>query len=205
MKNKIMVRPLFREIAAAVEARLTCIKQGKEEWKDRHEQRILELVKSYMPSGSGWDMGTRIDLDRSTGEKLVFFGSYHHMDQAGGYDGWTEHTIHVTPSLISRMSLRITGRNRNEIKDYLYQTFDQALEYDLGPTIEYDRLISKYPAVAAAYELKAKWKDGGSRMVVQVAGFDLSEFPNWDEARLWAIERLQERETELDTLAQANR
>jgi hypothetical protein len=48
------------------------------------------------------------------------------MDDGGGYDGWTEHTITVTPSFRG-FDLTISGRDRNDIKDYLHQTFDHVL------------------------------------------------------------------------------
>jgi hypothetical protein len=97
-----------------------------QEWRDRHESTIEQLVADFLPSGAGWDHGTKINFDRSTPEKLVFYGSYHHMNE-GFYSGWTDHTIIVRPSLVSDYVLAISGRNRNDIKDYLYQTFDYAL------------------------------------------------------------------------------
>src|SRR5208282_6628161 len=36
-----------------------------------HEEHILSLVEDYMPSGSGFDSGTKIDLDRSHADKHV--------------------------------------------------------------------------------------------------------------------------------------
>ena len=85
-----------------------------------------------LPSGSGWDEGTKIDLEASHADKFVLYGSYRHMDECGGYDGYTNHTITVTPSLASDFNLRISGRNRNDIKDYLFQTFDYALRQDIA-------------------------------------------------------------------------
>jgi hypothetical protein len=72
------MRPLYRELASMVQARLNCIERNNTEWQDKHEERILKLVSDHMPSGSGIDNGTKIDLDASTGEKLVFhFGAGH--------------------------------------------------------------------------------------------------------------------------------
>jgi len=59
----------------------------------------------------------------STPEHLVFHCSYHHMNENGYYDGWTDHIVHVTPSLIHGFRLRITGTNRNGIKDYLVDIY----------------------------------------------------------------------------------
>ena len=50
------------------------------------------------------------------------------MTEHGYYDGWTEHDVIVTPSLRSPgFSLRITGRNRRDIKEYIADAFHDAL------------------------------------------------------------------------------
>lgn len=95
------------------------------EWFDRWSDYI-DLLMEQMPSGSGFDSGTKIDLDASHAEKLVITTSYHHMHESGMYDGWTDHTVTVTPSF-SGINIRISGRNRNDIKEYMHDTFYQAL------------------------------------------------------------------------------
>ena len=122
---------LYQELASRIQARLNCAESGNVEWFEKHEARIEELVKNYMPSGSGFDCGTKIDLDKSTPEKLVFYTDFHHMNEAGYYDGWTEHRITVRPSLQHYFTLTISGRNRNEIKDYIHQAFDCALDEEV--------------------------------------------------------------------------
>jgi hypothetical protein len=119
--------PVYRELAVVVGAYHTCVARGHNEWKQKHEERAEELVKRYLPSGSGIDNGVKLDWDKSTSEKLVFTFGYHHMNEHGMYSGWTDHTLIVTPSLMNLFDLRITGRDRNQIKEYLYDTFRQAL------------------------------------------------------------------------------
>ncbi len=121
-----------RQLAVLVQARLNCIKAGNDVWLDKHETAIVQLVQDTAPSGSGIDCGTRIDLDASTGDKLVFTFSYHHMNDGGCYDGWTEHKCVVTPSLTCSFDVRITGRDRNEIKDYLHEVYSMWL----GQTVQ---------------------------------------------------------------------
>lgn len=82
-----------------------------------------------MPSGSGIDSGTKLDYGRSTPDKLVFTMSFHHMNDSGMYDGWTDHSITVKPSLVYGIEIGISGRNRNDIKDYLGDTYHAALTY----------------------------------------------------------------------------
>ena len=116
-------KPLYEALALNVQAFQNCIELNNVEWKGKHKARILKLVAECMPRGSGIDNGTKIDLERSIANKLVFYTSFHHMDENGFYDGWTDHEVIVTPSLTNRIELRITGRNRNEVKDYLHETF----------------------------------------------------------------------------------
>lgn len=121
-----MTRTLVTEIASVVDARLTCIERKNAEWIEKHTDR-LKVIETLLPSGSGWDRGTTLDLVKSTGERLVFFGSYHHMNDTGLYDGWTDHEIIVTPSLQFGFNVKVTGRDRNDIKEYLAGLFLEAL------------------------------------------------------------------------------
>jgi hypothetical protein len=72
-------KPVFRELACLVDARLRCLATGNT-FAEQHEERILSICEEQLPSGSGIDCGTKIDLDKSTGDKLVFIVAYHHMD-----------------------------------------------------------------------------------------------------------------------------
>ena len=121
MNNK-----LYATFASLVQARLNCIASHNDEWREKHSERIADLLDE-MPSGSGIDCGTKIDLDASTADKLVFDVAYHHMNDGGMYDGWTEHMVIVTPSLACGFTLRITGRDRNGIKEYLRDVYSDAL------------------------------------------------------------------------------
>lgn len=123
--------PLYRAIARA----LGCVERaraaGNTEWLEKHRDRLHKLVSTHMPSGAGVDFGTKLD-ESSTQNRLVFTFSFHHMNENGYYDGWTEHTCVVTASLEWGVCLRITGRNRNDIKDYLHDTFDCCLTAEVS-------------------------------------------------------------------------
>lgn len=123
-----MNEPVYRRLASIVQALRNCTASGNTEWYAKHAERAELIARDLLPAGSGIDSGTTIDLDRSTPNRLVLNTAYHHMDDGGSYAGWTEHTVIVTPDLQSGYNLRITGRDRNDIKEYLHQTFAQALE-----------------------------------------------------------------------------
>lgn len=126
------MRKLYQILAAKIQARLNCIRAGNEVWELTHRHEIEALVKNRMPSGSGVDCGTKIDLDESEPNRLVFTFSYHHMDSNGFYDGWTEHRVIVTPDLAFGFNLKITGRDRNQIKEYLTEIYSEALEHGIA-------------------------------------------------------------------------
>ena len=93
----------------------------------KHTSYVDFLVKEKLPSGSGFNAGTKINWDMSTQNKLVFETAFHHMDEAGYYVGWTEHRIFITPDLCHGFNMRITGKDRNSIKEYISDVFFNAL------------------------------------------------------------------------------
>lgn len=130
-----MKRKLYEHIASMIDAAQRCERTGNTEWYDRHTNRIEYLCKNHMPSGCGVDSGTSFDFNVSNSDKLVFKTSYHHMNEHGYYDGWTDHTVVVRPSLIHGITLHITGRNRNDIKDYLHDLFSNMLCADIDDNV----------------------------------------------------------------------
>jgi hypothetical protein len=126
-----MKAKLYQHLASAVDAMRTCERTNNVKWQEKHMEAIAYIMRNHMPSGAGIDSGTQIDLDKSSGEKLVFDTSYHHMNDSGCYDGWTEHTVTVRADLISGITIAISGRDRNEIKDYLTEVFHTCLTQEL--------------------------------------------------------------------------
>jgi len=96
------------------------------DWDRMHKNCIDDLVLKYLPQGSGFDSGTKLDFSKSTCNKLVFNTSFHHMDDFGSYAGWTEHRVTIKPSLAFGHIVSVSGRNRNDIKEYIATQFDSA-------------------------------------------------------------------------------
>jgi hypothetical protein len=118
---------IAQKIASTIAALRNCAASGNSEWLARHGETLATIERNELPSGSGIDSGTRIDMERSTPEKLVFLVSFHHMNDVGLYDGWTEHAVTVRPSFVYGLDIRVSGPNRNDIKDYLTEVFQSAL------------------------------------------------------------------------------
>ncbi len=125
-------RKLYTVIASKVAARINCLASDTlTEWEDRHENDVEALVKEHLPSGSGFDAGTTINWDRSTGERLVFNTAFHHMSEHGYYDGWTEHNVTIRPSFVHEMDIAISGKNRNDIKELIADAFLNSLRIEI--------------------------------------------------------------------------
>lgn len=133
-------------IARILVAKANCEKNGNKEWSQKHANRLAAVCKEYLPSGAGLDAGTRINLEKTTGKRLVFTTSFHHMDEQGSYDGWTEHTITVTPEF-DDIDIRVSGSNRNDISRYLADVFYDAMR----ETVDEGRVDRAY---AAAQNIK---------------------------------------------------
>lgn len=126
-----MKRKLYQHLASRVQAIETCAKTGNSEWSRKHHKALKWLARNYLPSGSGIDSGTAIDIEACKPERLVLLTSFHHMNEHGSYDGWSGHKVIVKPSLAFELDIRITGRNRNDIKDYLAQVYGEALRQEV--------------------------------------------------------------------------
>lgn len=130
---------VYQVIASLVIAIKNCARDGNEEWQRMHTERLYEVVNSMMPSGSGFDMGTQIDIEKSSDVKLVFYVNYHHMNDGGFYDGWTRHTVTVRPNLALEIEVMVSGKNKNDIKEYIGEVFHTALTDETDVTYERKR------------------------------------------------------------------
>lgn len=115
---------LAAKIHAALIARLNCLKNGNE-YASNWDDRLEHIERELLPSGSGIDHGTTIERDAKPGS-FVLCCDFHHMSEHGYYDGWTSHRITISPAF-DGIDVKVSGRNRNDIKDYLTETFQYLL------------------------------------------------------------------------------
>lgn len=120
-----MNKTLISHIASTCDALHNCRAYNNEMWAKIHTE-TLQKLEQLLPSGSGVDAWTKILVDKSTRCAVYLETSFHHMNEAGFYDGWTEHTIKVSPEF-DGFDLRISGKNRNQIKEYLGELFHHSL------------------------------------------------------------------------------
>lgn len=136
-----MTRP--QTMAAALVSCETALKRsvesGNPEWVTRWQTRIAKLIE-LIPSGSGIDRGPRKRSDVEISSTAIRFEiGYHHMNEGGFYDGWTEHTITIRPAF-EGVDVRVSGPNRNEVKDHLHE----AMEYAFTRHVVWDELAQRW-------------------------------------------------------------
>jgi hypothetical protein len=152
-------------IASALGALANCEKSGNgfaQTWRGR----LSDIERGLLPSGSGFDGGTLIEPTRD-GFELVT--SFHHMDDSGFYDGWTDHRIRVRASF-DGFALSISGRARNGIKEYIADTFAAALDTPARWTAESVEAVPVIPLLDYAEAAASLWESFIDAMRTESAG-----------------------------------
>lgn len=114
---------LIQAIMTTHEAIENCKRSGNSEWQVKHGI-VLKHLFTMLPSGSGIDSGTKVEEISS--ERVKLSCGFHHMNEVGSYNGWTEHSIRVTPGWNGPL-ITIRGPNRNDILAYLHEVYDVCL------------------------------------------------------------------------------
>lgn len=104
---------------------IACMVAGLNDSVDAdHADDIMDELRQFVcmtaPSGSGFNNGTQLLTAKPL--RLEFGTAFHHMHENGYYDGWTQYKVIVTPSF-NGFDLKVTGRDRNGIKDYIADVF----------------------------------------------------------------------------------
>lgn len=123
-----IIMKTYQRIHSLSQAIENCIESGNDVWKGKHEES-LNTIMERAPSGSGFDSGTNLLM--VTEDQMTFETFFHHMDEMGGYDGWTSHVVYVKPSF-EGITLRITGKDKNDIKDYIGDVFHEWLNTEIN-------------------------------------------------------------------------
>ena len=126
-----MSTKLYQKIAREIDRKIRGKQQNNTKWSDDAEEVLEDIMRNKLPSGSGIDAGTKLD-DDSTPNRLVFHVPFHHLNDAGYYDGWTQHRVIVTASLSWGINIKVTGKDKNGIKDYLGELFHEVLTQEVS-------------------------------------------------------------------------
>ena len=86
---------VIESIYTAWTARENCIIANNTEWIKKWGDKLKNIEKNYLPYGSGFDNGTKIQSVSET--KIVLKSSYHLMDDNGYYREWIDFLVIVSP------------------------------------------------------------------------------------------------------------
>ena len=99
-----------------------------------HWAEQLKSFEDMLPSGSGFDNGTKVNREKSTPNKIILDTAFHHMDQNGFYCGWSDLTVTINPSLLHEVEVKINfhgyKRAAND-KEFFYDTFYYAIAEEI--------------------------------------------------------------------------
>lgn len=93
------------------------------------ELELDRFMYNHAPSGSGINRGTKINWEVSgnpaqAGQAVVLDTSFDHMNEHGFYTHKTDHQIKIRPVLLyGPFDLQVTGRNYDDIKEYLADVY----------------------------------------------------------------------------------
>ncbi len=118
-----------------------CTESGNTEWLERSRAKLKQLARDFLPSGSGIDTGTFVR--EISDDKIVMECGFHHMTD-NGYDGWTEHRITARRGFYLGITIQVSGRDRNEVKDHLAEVY----QYALSRTVEWSEEKQRFMEVS---------------------------------------------------------
>jgi hypothetical protein len=110
---------LYAAISRAVQARQTCLDTHDLQGMEKHTETLVRLEK-LLPHSA------KIDLAESRLEKLVFNIAFRHDPTT--FQGVTEHSVVVTPSLAFNFHLRVSGQNIGNVRALLAREFREGLQ-----------------------------------------------------------------------------
>lgn len=125
---------LIARISQTLQQRRRLLREGRQHTDVfRNSTEVLRALEKHLPSGGGLDKGGTIaeELFLLETRCIVFYTSFHHMNEGGFYDGWTQHKVKVRPDF-DGIRVDVTGRNRNGILDHIAETYRHTL---LDPTL----------------------------------------------------------------------
>jgi hypothetical protein len=124
------IKPVWQHLGSMVESFYRFHQCDRPEYVVKVVTSIDDLCREFLPSGSGFNNGTQwVEPDHwDTKPSIVKLKTaFHHMNETGCYDGWTDHQVKFWSTLGGSLDLVVTGKDRNGIKDYIGDTFHDAL------------------------------------------------------------------------------
>lgn len=96
------------------------------------KRELDKFCDKYLPHGSGFDSGIKVNVEKSRADKIVLDVPYRPMDENGFYKAWVQYTCIVTPTF-EGIDLVTKGRDNNGLREYVDETMYHALVGETQP------------------------------------------------------------------------
>jgi len=119
-----MEKQVYKQLSSSFMAYKHCVFSENQTFIDIHEKRLYDIAENHLPAGSGFDVGTLFDFEKSRDDRLVLQSSYHPLNEAGFYEEWIDFEVVIKPSLAFDFTIDVKGRfgTRQDIKEYILDT-----------------------------------------------------------------------------------
>ena len=111
---------LYQKIIQTTKALESCEEKGMIEAYNNHYDRLQDIHKNYLPSGSGFD--GQMNIESATDSKLIIRFDWHILNNNGYYDGWLDLLLIVTPNLANDFDMKIkwytNGNDKRKVEKY---------------------------------------------------------------------------------------
>ena len=122
---------VYSAIVTAYEARAYCDKSGNDDWFFNWDSKLKTIEREILPNGGGFDCYP--EIISANDDKIIIHGSFHCMDEMGGYDGWLEFAVIVRPSLQFGAYCKVKARGMKwprryaDMREYIQEVYNDAL------------------------------------------------------------------------------
>jgi hypothetical protein len=137
---------LYQSIATSIQAVQTLRSKGDKysPWCDAHKAKLEAIEFQVLPSGAGIDHGSHFVFGGpSKNREFRIDASYHKMDDHGGYDGWIDFSVIVTPDWHDiNVDVRLfgetsEGEDDDALIDYLTDLYHGVLTEECPEDLQY--------------------------------------------------------------------
>lgn len=122
-------RTVAETISTTAMALSTCREYENKGWAAAWARALDMLARNYLPHGSGFDSGCRVDHTKTGADKIVLYAEFHCMNDVGFYDGWREYRVTVRPTFGADLDVTISGRDYRDtgLPDYVAERIRDAM------------------------------------------------------------------------------
>ena len=104
--------------------------------RERHNDVLDFIEKELLPSGSGFDSGTKINREKTTDTRIVLDTAVHPLTDAGYYTAWKHFSIIVSASHLFGFTVKSSKKLPWNIREWVLDTFNEVLDTEVEYYVE---------------------------------------------------------------------